>query len=75
MKVTNDDLLLFSPASLTSADAAGEHELGALVVRAQDVLDQDPALVVHQGSTRRNCNEEVHLREASIALAVLEPTG
>ena len=40
---------------LTSADAAGEHELGALVVRPQDVvLHQDAALVVQQGAPRRN---------------------
>ncbi len=48
--LANNFPLLF----LTSADAAGEHELGALVVRTQDLVDEDAALVVDQRTAGRN---------------------
>ena len=58
----------FLPDSLTPADAAGEHEFCALVVRSQDVLDEDAALVVHQGAAGGDCNRKqgvLHWRSLS----------
>lgn len=60
--VHHDDVAL----ALTSADAAGEHEVLALVVGAQLVLDQDALLVVHEGAAGWNWNEMGLVRKSRL---------